>query len=173
MGKLKSPTAWFIADANVLIDYAKTSPAILGLVAQHIGPVYVVADVLEEVGQLDAVQCRAIGLTVVEANLTQLTEAAQPGGPLSFEDKLCLVLARDNDWTCLSNDKPLREACKAQGVTVVWGLEIMLALVESRHLTAAVVIQSAQAIHAVNPMFITTKVLAMFQKKVAEASFKK
>ena len=71
MGKLKSPTAWFIADANVLIDYAKTSPAILGLVAQHIGPVYVVADVLEEVGQLDAVQCRAIGLTVVEANLTQ------------------------------------------------------------------------------------------------------
>ena len=49
MGKLKSTTAWFIADTNVLIDYAKTSPAILGLVVQHVGPVYVAADVLEEV----------------------------------------------------------------------------------------------------------------------------
>lgn len=51
MVKLKSTTAWFIADANVLIDYAKTSPAILGLVVQHVGPVYVAADVLEEVEQ--------------------------------------------------------------------------------------------------------------------------
>ena len=66
MGKLKSTTAWFIADANVLIDYAKTSPAILGLVAQHVGPVYVAADVLEEVEQLDAAQW-----TAVEALLRQ------------------------------------------------------------------------------------------------------
>jgi hypothetical protein len=44
--------------------------------------------------------------------LAQLTEAAQRGGPLSFEDKLCLVLARDNGWICLFNDGPLREACQ-------------------------------------------------------------
>jgi hypothetical protein len=49
VGKLKSSTAWFIADANVLIDYAKTSPEILGLVANHIGPVYVAAAVLDEI----------------------------------------------------------------------------------------------------------------------------
>jgi rRNA-processing protein FCF1 len=168
VGKLKSTTAWFIADANVLIDYAKTSPAILGLVAQHVGPVYVAADVLQEVEQLDEAQCLALGLQVVEGNLAQLTEAAQRGGPLSFEDKLCLVLARDNGWACLSNDGPLRDACKAQGVAVVWGLEIMLALVEGKHLTAAAAVQAAQAIHTVNPMFITAKVLAAFQKKVAE-----
>lgn len=57
MGKLKSTTAWFIADANVLIDYVKTNPEILGLVSKHVGPIYVVADVLEEVDQLDVVQC--------------------------------------------------------------------------------------------------------------------
>lgn len=167
MGELKSTTAWFIADANVLIDYAETSPAILGLVAQHLGPVYVAAEVLEEVELLDVEQCQAIGLRLVEGNLAQLTEASQRGGPLSFEDKLCLVLARDNGWTCLSNDGPLREACKAQGVSVVWGLEIMLALVEGKHLTAAAAIQTAQAIHTVNPIFITARVLAAFQKKVA------
>ena len=172
MGELKSTTAWFIADANVLIDYAKTSPAILGLVAQHVGPVYVAADVLEEVEQLDVAQCLAIGLKVVEGNLDQLTEAAQRGGPLSFEDKLCLVLARDNGWICMSNDRPLREACKAQDVPVVWGLEIMLSLVEGKHLTPADAIQVAQDIHAVNPIFITAKVLATFRKKVAEKGAK-
>jgi hypothetical protein len=71
-----------------------------------------------------------------------------------------LVLARDNGWICLSNDGPLREACKAQDVPVVWGLEIMLSLVEGKYLTPAAAIQAAQAIHAVNPMFITAKVLA-------------
>jgi rRNA-processing protein FCF1 len=173
VGKLTSTKAWFIADANVLIDYAKTTPGVLGLVAKHVGPVYVAADVLEEVEQLDLAQCQAIGLTVVDGNLAQLTEASQRGGPLSFEDKLCLVLSRDHGWSCLSNDGPLREACKAQGVPVVWGLEIMLALVEGQHLSAADATQVAQAIHSVNPMFITAKVLAAFQKKVAEKSPKK
>ena len=75
MGKLTPTTAWFIADANVLIDYAQTSPDILGLVARHIGPVYVAAAVLDEVEQLDEAQCQAIGLTSVEGSLAQMTEA--------------------------------------------------------------------------------------------------
>jgi len=106
VGKLKSTTAWFIADANVLIDYAKASLEILGLVATHIGPVYVAAAVLDEVEQLDEAQCQTTGLTIVDGTFAQLTEAAQRGGPLSFEDKLCLVLARDHGWACLSNDGP-------------------------------------------------------------------
>lgn len=56
MGQLTSTKAWFIADANVLIDYAKTTPGILALVAKHVGPVYVAADVLEEVEQLNEAQ---------------------------------------------------------------------------------------------------------------------
>lgn len=49
MGKLSATKPWFIADANVLIDYAKTSSEILSLVSKHVGPVYVVVDVLDEV----------------------------------------------------------------------------------------------------------------------------
>lgn len=165
-------TAWFIADANVLIDYVKTSPEILGLVSRHMGPVYVVADVLEEVDELDVARCQALGLTIVDGDLTQLAEASQSGGPLSFEDKLCLILARDNRWACLSNDGPLRRACKAQGVPVVWGLEIMLTLVAGGHLRASDAIQVAQAIHRVNPMFITASVLAAFQVKVGVKSLR-
>lgn len=173
MGKLKTPSAWFIADANVLIDYANTAPAILGQVSKHIGPVYVAADVLAEVEQLDEAQCKAMGINVVEGNLAQLTEASQRGGPLSYEDKLCLVLARDNGWACLSNDGPLRQACKTQGVQVVWGLEIMLSLVEGGHLEGVEAKSVAQAIHAVNLMFISSKILSAFEKEVDKKSPKK
>lgn len=165
MGKLKSTTAWFIADANVLIDYAKTSPEILGLVATHIGPVYVAAAVLDEVEQLDEAQCSTIGLTIVDGTFAQLVEAAQRGGPLSFEDKLCLVLARDHGWACLSNDGPLRNACKAQGVSVVWGLEIMLRLVEADHVSVEKAIEVAESIHAVNPLYITRKIVNAFRRQ--------
>lgn len=173
MGKLKTPSAWFIADANVLIDYANTAPAILGQVSKHIGPVYVAADVLAEIEQLDEAQCKAMGINVVEGNLAQLTEASQRGGPLSYEDKVCLVLARDNGWACLSNDGPLRLACKTQGVQVVWGLEIMLSLVEGGHLEGVEAKSVAQAIHTVNPMFISSKILSAFEKEVDKKSPKK
>jgi hypothetical protein len=48
----------------------------------------------------------------------------------------------------------------------------MLSLVEGKYLTPAAAIQAAQAIHAVNPIFITAKVLAAFRQKVAEKSAK-
>lgn len=94
-----------------------------------------------------------------------MTEASQRGGPLSYEDKLCLILARDNGWSCLSNDGPLRDACKAQGVSVVWGLEIMLQLVEPGHASAAKVIEVAESIHLINPLYITQKIVRAFRRK--------
>jgi hypothetical protein len=112
------------------------------------------------------VQCQSFGLTIVEGSFAQLTEAAQRGGGLSFEDKLCLVLARDHGWTCLTNDGPLRDACKAQGVTVVWGLEIMLQLVEAGHVSADIAIAVAESIHAINPLYITRKIVSTFCRKV-------
>lgn len=102
---------------------------------------------------------------LVEGTLAQITEASQRGGPLSFEDKLCLILARDNGWACLSNDGPLRDACKAQGVSVVWGLEIMLQLVDAGHVSAALVIEVAESIHSINPLYITQKILTLFRRK--------
>lgn len=163
-------SALFIADANVLIDYARASPEILGLVVKHVGPVFVAAAILDEVEQLDEQMCLQHGLAVVEGSLTQLVEASQRGGPLSFEDKLCLVLARDNGWACLSNDGPLRDACKAQNVEVVWGLEIMLQLVETGCVSKEKAIEAAEAIHTINPMYITNRVVAAFRQKIKIAA---
>lgn len=91
MGQLSTTAAWFIADANVLIDYTMTAPEVLGLVVAHIGEVYVATAVLDEVDDLDESRCVALGLTPIDGTLAQLTEASRRGGPLSFQDKLCLV----------------------------------------------------------------------------------
>ena len=83
-----------------------------------------------------------------------------------------MVLARDNGWACLSNDGPLRSACTVQGVCVVWGLEIMLQLVEANHVTADKAIEVAESIHAVNPLYITKKVITAFRRNVMQQNRK-
>ncbi len=156
---------WFIADANVLIDYVKTSPEMLALVVRHLGPVCVEATIVDEVQQLDHAKCKAIGLSVVQASLQQLTEASRRGGPLSFEDKLCLVMARDHGWICLSNDGALRAECLKQGIAVAWGLEIMLRLIALDHLDIKRAVEVAESIHVINPIYITRKIFSEFRSK--------
>jgi rRNA-processing protein FCF1 len=166
----RSTLLWFIADANVLIDYVRTSPDMLALVAKHLGPVCVEAAIVDEVQQLDRAKCKAIGLSVVQASLQQLTEASRRGGPLSFEDKLCLVMARDHGWICLSNDGALRAECLKQGITVAWGLEVMLRLIALDHLDINRALEVAESIHVINPIYITKKILNQFCSKARAAA---
>ncbi|MES9905122.1 MAG: type II toxin-antitoxin system VapC family toxin [Sedimenticola sp.] len=111
-----------IVDANVLIDYANTDPSVLTLVSRHIGQIHVPSVVLEEVNQLNEEDCESLGLTIQEEPLEILTAAAEKRGALSFEDYVCLLLAKENDWVCVSNDRPLHRACESEEVTVMWGL---------------------------------------------------
>ena len=55
-----------VADANVLIDYAKTDRSILTMHVRHFGPIFVPRVILDEVDQLDAAECESLGLTIVE-----------------------------------------------------------------------------------------------------------
>lgn len=123
-------------DAPVLIDYAATDKTILGLAAQHIGPVNVLSPVLREVDELDESSCESLGIHIVEPTFAQLSQANQMVGRLSLEDALCLVVARESGWTCVTNDKPLRRACENAEVRVLWGLEIMVELVRLRQLSS-------------------------------------
>lgn len=83
-----------IVDANVLIDYARTDPVILALTARHIGPVHIPAVILDEVAQLDVQACERLGLTLIEEPLEILEQASRKGGALSFQDHVCLSLAK-------------------------------------------------------------------------------
>ena len=59
----------------------------------------------------------------------------RPG--LSYYDHLCLLVAKQGGWTCVTNDGKFRRDCMAEKVPVLWGLEPMVELVAGGHLNAA------------------------------------
>lgn len=157
-----------LVDANVPVDYQTADLTILSLVSRNLGTVHIVSTVLADVDGLDESTCERLGLRVVEPTLAQVAEAASSNGRLSFQDCTCLVVCRDNGWTCVSNDKALRRSCDALGVAVRWGLELMLELVQQGHLPAATAEEAAARIHRANPLFVNATVLTAFGDKLAK-----
>lgn len=156
-----------LLDADVLIDYASTDPTILALVARRIGHLHVVRSVLREVSQITESECVQFGIEIVEPSLAQLLEAgaARPGR-LSFNDRLCLNIARDSGWTCVTNDRALRKACGERRVPVWWGLELLLALVREDELDRDAAMGVATAIHESNVRHISAEILERFARKL-------
>lgn len=165
MSKLPETTI-LIIDACVLIDYFKSDRSILGLISHYVGRLQVVEDVLDEVEQLGYEELESLGMQLVEPGLDILIEAEATEENISFQDSLCFLLAKQNGWTCLSNDRKLRAACEAYGITVMWGLEPMKELVRKGKLGASEAIEVAKAIHESNPFFITTQIIEKFTKEV-------
>lgn len=155
-----------LMDANVLIDYQQSDISVLELVSRHVGPVHVLATVLDEVDGLDAADCERQGPTIVEPDLDHLTRAAVRRGGLSFADHLCLQVAMERHFVCVTNDRALRRACGEEGVAVRWGLELMKDLVRDRAMPAADAIRVARAIHQGNPHHIPEKIVAEFARQV-------
>jgi predicted nucleic acid-binding protein len=164
-----SPT-YLLVDANVLIDYVKSERTVLTSAARHVGTVYVLTAVIDEVTQLDAAECERMGLRVVEPSLSQLATAAGKRGRLSYQDHLCLVLARENGWTCVTNDGALRKACSKDDVPVLWGLEIMVELVAAGHLEIPDAIAVAESIHQLNPFHISEDIVARFAARLRSST---
>ncbi len=152
-----------IIDANVLIDFCKTERSILTLVAAHVGVLHVPAPVLDEVKDLDRQAAEALGLRIVEIDLATLTKAANAsvGSALALQDWLCLHAAEEHGWTCVTNDKRLRAECDSRNVQVMWGLQLLLRLVEQRTLSVDDAVALAQAIHQINRR-ISKDVIASF-----------
>lgn len=162
-----------IADANVLIDYLDADPTVLALIAEETGPVMIAAAVLAKVDQLDTSICDKLGMRIVNASLDQLREAGQRRPGLAFDDMVCLVLARDNEWCCVTNDRALRAACESCGVEVRWGLEVMLPLVARNALSADEATEVALTIHKNNQAYISVSIVERFKAKVAKAACRK
>lgn len=155
-----------IVDANVLIDYTNNDISVLSLVSRHVGQIYVPSVILDEVDGLNEEDCLSLGFTVVEESIEVLLSAGEARGALSFEDHVCLLLATENEWTCVSNDKALHGACVEESVAVMWGLRLMLELVDASHLEKDSAIDVAEAIHVSNPRHITPEIIEEFKRKV-------
>lgn len=160
--------AVFIIDANVLIDYAKTDASILTLTAKHLGQVQILEPIVKEVKQLEKIDYARLGLTVVETTIEQLLAAGVQRGYLSFIDHLCLIVAHQVGVTCVTNDRVLHRACSSDGVSTLFGLELMVGLVKIRQLLSLDAIGIAKAIHKMNPHHISAPILIRFQQQLQE-----
>ena len=159
-------TAGFVVDANVLIDYLNTDLTVLGLLSKTVSPVHVSDAVLENVDGLDRHGCDEVGLAIAQPTLDQMLEAGGKRTKLAYDDWMCLILARDNGWLCISNDKALRTECAAAGVKVLWGLELMLELAAHGVLEIQEAKSVAWRIHTNNPAFVTEAIVNRFMKKL-------
>ena len=154
--------AVLLSDANVLIDYRDADLSILALVVQHLAPVHVLREVVDEVDDLTLARCRELGLTVIEVEPKVLLQLATLSRRLSRYDRLSLHVCRENDWICLTNDRLLRRICGEHNVRTKWGLELMLDLVSGGFLSASSALETARCIHANNPHHISSEILERF-----------
>ena len=151
-----------LADADVLIDYRESDLAILALVARHLGRLAVLPPVLDEVRGVTANECERLGIEIVEVETERMLLAAEVESSVSFNDRLCLVVCREEGWTCSTNDRALRRLCKRHGVETRFGLRLMVDLVEAGALTRRRAVAVARRIRASNPLHITDRVLDRF-----------
>lgn len=151
-----------LTDANILIDYCDTDIEVLVLVSEYLAPVVVPDVVLQEVRGRCRKMVEEAGITVIETPLSLLSSAADVSRRLSTQDRVCLEMASTNGWICATNDKVLRNACQTRGVSMVWGLELMVRLVDRGVLSKRKAQNVGRKMHQANPRSITESVLRNF-----------
>ncbi len=155
-----------ILDANILIDFYRCDPTIIKLICSYVGQIYLATPVLDEINEIDESDCVELGIVLVEPELEQVMLASKRKGPLSFQDNLCLILAKENNWTCVTNDKPLRKRGESEGVPLLWGLELICILVEYEGLPVEHARNIILEIQEMNPKYITEDIIKIAFKRL-------
>lgn len=157
-------------DASVLIDYCAADRTVLRSISEHVGRLVVPSIVLAEVDALDEAACGELALDIVEPPMEMLLGADERPRGLTVEDFVCLKMAHENAWTCVTNDGRLRAQCEELRVAIMWGLEPMAALVKDGHLSVEEARATAEAIHESNPYFITREIVDRFIAKLTRGN---
>ncbi len=157
--------ALLILDACVLIDFWDTDPSLLTLVIRHVGAIHVAETVLSEAKSVPRDGVIEAGVIPVEPSFEVMSLAAVRRRGLSFADHVCLLLAKDGRWTCVTNDGRLRRACAEDAVSVLWGLELVLQLARSGGIDAKAAERVGQSMAAKN-RYLTDAVLKNFEAKL-------
>lgn len=156
-----SPTV-LLTDTDVLIDYRESRLSVLKLIAQHVGRLVVLPSVLDEVSRVTATECARLGIEIVEVETNRTLRAAEIESNVSFNDRLCLLVCREEEWTCVTNDGALRRLCGHHGVETRYGLGLMVDLVSAGVLTRRRAMSVARWMQTANPFHINDRVLTRF-----------
>ena len=158
----------FIADADVLIDFCDADASVLSILVRALGAICVASPVLAEVDNLDESAAASLGLRVIEPTYAMFAAEATKRGGLSSRDHLCLLMAKAEGWTCVTNDKALRKACGQEGVAVLWGLQMLGLAVEAGVLPGSSAEEVARRISDANPLITASLVEAFLDKYVRQ-----
>jgi rRNA-processing protein FCF1 len=157
----------FVIDSSALIDYQKTDDSILHLFTQNIGAIYLAEPVFaDELKELSMADCQRLGILVSSLNLNQLIEAAGWQGSISKYDACSLILARENNWTVITSDKPLISRLRNEHIPFIWGLRPMIMLVSAGCLAHGRAIQTAENIRTINPSYLTSEIINKFKIEI-------
>ena len=157
----------FVIDASVLIELNATAPSVLAMISTHVGTLHLASTMLkEELPELAADDCVALAIRIIEPSLEILAAASARIAGLSFHDRVCMLLARANQWTCLTNDTRLRRECKARSIAYQWGLEPVVELVRAGHLDRATARALIAALQTRSPGHYKASVAERFLKAI-------
>lgn len=160
-------TRHLIFDANILIDLFQCDSALFTLISKHVAQVAIPSTILEEVRELTLDDINKLGILLITPTVEQLAAAAARNvGPLSFHDWLCLMLAKERGWACITNDKALRKQCSARGVKIMWEFEMLCLLVEKGGLSKEKCKTKILQIQKNNPFFITDRIVEKAFKRL-------
>jgi predicted nucleic acid-binding protein len=153
-----------IMDACVLIDFIKADRNIFKLFARYVGEIHLTSTMVREIKEVDNVEeLVALGIVIVEPEISDAYEAANLAGQTSFHDRLCMLTAKRHGLTCVTNDTNLRRLCEREKVQYIWGLRILAELCLYGGIAAGRAIEIAEQIHRDNPFHITVKIIDGFK----------
>ena len=156
-----------IMDACVLIDYINGEPDLFKLVSSHIGPIFVVPPILEEVDSIESIEeLEDLGLLPIEPEIEDVFTAEEMDGQTSFQDNICFLTAKRQSFICVSNDTNLRRQCTNADVPILWGLELILDLTKAGGILKKEASRIARDIQKSNPRHITARILSDFEAKL-------
>jgi predicted nucleic acid-binding protein len=154
-----------ITDANILIDYMEAGKKIISLFASSVEALYVPLTVLKEVPKLNAAEAGRLGLKILDTEWSLIAEALSIKTGCSFNDNICYLTAKRGGFICATNDKRLRKVCESGSVEVLWGLQIMIYLVQQGKLSNKDAVEVARKIEKINSNF-TRALVEDFELKI-------
>lgn len=145
----------FVADAGSLLDIAEADSLIIQLVTSHLGDLRIPAPALIKIKDAKASELLRLGVSVHECTTENLLEAGPNKLSLSFEERLCLITARDEKWTLITHDLVLNRACDGDDLAAVCALDLLVQLLKGSHITPEAASHAVCNLRGINPKFMT------------------
>ena len=130
---IQGSTPILLCDACVMLDYLDFAPNILSLTVKHLTQIFIPDVVLAELSKYSQSDIEALGIKIQETPVSYYLLPLL--GPLSFQDRACLMLSQEMGWTCVTNDQKLKKACTHEQVSTLGGFGLLNLLVQNKILT--------------------------------------